>query len=210
VSFKLRAEFRRGSGSEPSHVALDLSAPRVSETVEPPTVPAAVVPAPSAPAAAAPAEPEPRPTPAAPPIEVIRVPPRPVPPEPQATPSGSPAAPAGDAAPPVPRASEPGISAVRDVSLAAGVPDLAGGRRPVVPPLARMAAATGAVLVEFSVGTSGATHLGRVEGPELLREAAQQMVASWVFRRTSTERLFLTARVEFGQNEARATVAPAQ
>jgi hypothetical protein len=36
------------------------------------------------------------------------------------------------------------------------------------------------------------------------------MVASWVFRRTSTERLFLTARVEFGQSEARATVSPAQ
>ncbi len=210
VSFKLRAEFRRGSGSEESHISLDLSSPRVSETVEPPTVPAAVVPAPSAPTAAATAVPEPRPTPAAPPIEVVRVPPRPVPPEPQPAPSGDPAAPAAAAAAPVPRTSEPGISAVRDVSLTAGVPDLTGGRRPVVPPVARMTAATGTVVVEFSVATSGATHLGRVEGPELLREAAQQMVASWVFRRTSTERLFLTARVEFGQTEARATVSPAQ
>jgi len=213
VSFKLRAQFRRGSGNEEPRVELDLSSPRVSETVEPPTVPAAVVPAPSTPAATAPAAPGPSPTPAAPPIEVIRVPPRAAPPEPQPSPAGAPAAAAPAAATPAApptRASEPGVSAVRDVSLAVGVPDLTGGRRPVVPPVARMTGATGTVVVEFSVATSGATHLGRVDGPELLREAAQQMVASWVFRRTSTERLFLTARVEFGQNEARATVSPAQ
>ena len=56
------------------------------------------------------------------------------------------------------------------------VPDLARGRRPVTPPLARMTAATGKVEVTFSVGASGATAIQTTEGPELLRPAAEQAV----------------------------------
>ena len=45
----------------------------------------------------------------------------------------------------------PGVSAIRDVSLALGVPDLVRGRRPVPPPLARMSGTTGMVEVKFGV-----------------------------------------------------------
>ena len=55
--------------------------------------------------------------PTAPPVEVITAP---RPPEAQAPPP------------------QPGVSAIRDVTLALGVPDLVRGRRPVPPPLARM------------------------------------------------------------------------
>lgn len=208
VSFKLRADFRRGAGPDDSRVQLELSSPRVTETIEPPSVPAAAVPAPSAPGpaeeAAAPSRP------AEPPVEVLRVPLRPQP-APAATPE--PGAPADAGAPlpaptpaPTPSPAQPGVSAVRDVSLGPGVPDLTAGRRPLVPPLLRMARETGSVRVEFSVGTSGATQVGQVEGPEPLHEAARQMVASWVFRRISTERLFLTASVQYGDAMASAVV----
>ena len=214
VSFKLRAEFRRGSGPDDSRVELALSSPHVSATVEPTSVPAAAVPAPSAPSPAEAAAPAPEPRPSQPPVEVVRVPLR-LQPANAAPPAGPPSAtaPAGPAAPAaaaVPAASapaQPGVSAVRDVSLAAGVPDLTAGRRPVAPPLLRMARQSGAVVVQFSVGTSGATQVGKVEGPEELHEAARQMVATWVFRRTSTERLFLTATVQYGDATSSASVA---
>ncbi len=102
-----------------------------------------------APPAAAPAAPSASPAPStgppAPPVEVITRPRR-----------GSSAA-----RPPPP----PGFSAVRDVALAAGVPDLVKGRRPVVPPVARMARADGEVEVTFSVDAAGISAVQKVDGP---------------------------------------------
>ena len=72
-------------------------------------------------------------------------------------------------APPPALPAENGVSAIRDVTLEPGVPDLARGRRPVTPPLARMTAATGKVEVTFSVGASGATAIQTTVGPELLQ-----------------------------------------
>jgi len=101
---------------------------------------------------------------------------------------------------------EAGVSAVRDVSLTAGVPDLTSGRRPLVPPLARMEGVTGQVEVRFVVEASGATTNLEVEGPDRLKEAARQTVSSWTFRRTSTERLFLVTTLDYGAETARGTV----
>jgi hypothetical protein len=100
----------------------------------------------------------------------------------------------------------PPVSAVRDVTLAMGVPDLTRGRRPVVPPLARMASTTGTVDVRFAVDASGASSVQDVTGPDLLKEAAKQAVMSWVFRRTSAERLHLTASFVYGEATANANV----
>jgi len=95
---------------------------------------------------------------------------------------------------------------VRDVALAAGVPDLVKGRRPVVPPVARMAGANGEVQVTFSVDAAGISSVQKVEGPDLLNEAARQAVASWTFRRTTAERIFLAAGFTFQGDRARADV----
>src|SRR5207247_10246325 len=108
-----------------------------SPTGEPPATPApAAEPAATAPPAAS-ADPAPAATSgqAAPPpsVEVITAPPP----------------------PPPPPEVESGASAVRDVVLEAGVPDLAKGRRPVPPPLARMAGTSGVVEVQFSVSAAG-------------------------------------------------------
>ena len=51
-----------------------------------------------------------------------------------------------------------------DVLLGPGVPDLTRGRRPVVPPLARMTR-TGKVEVRFAVDASGASSVQDVSGP---------------------------------------------
>jgi len=99
---------------------------------------------------------------------------------------------------------------VRDVSLAAGVPDLVKGRRPVVPPIARMAAASGEVQVNFSVDAAGISSVQKVEGSDLLREAARQAVASWAFRRTTAERIFLKAAFTFQGDLAKADVQRAE
>src|SRR6185436_620681 len=73
------------------------------------------------------------------------------------------------------KSQEPGISAVRDVTLGGGVPELTRGRRPTPPPFARMAGVTGAVLVRFSIDASGATSVQGSEGPDLLKPAAEQV-----------------------------------
>jgi hypothetical protein len=99
---------------------------------------------------------------------------------------------------------------VRDVELGEGVPDLTSGRRPVVPPLARIDKVTGEVRVRFSVDGSGATSIQQVDGPELLQEAARSMVSSWMFRRTSLERVYLSAAVAYEADAARAKVTTAQ
>lgn len=113
------------------------------------------------------------------------------------------------AAPPRPSdtaSMEPGVSGVRDVSLAEGVPDLTSGRRPQVPPVARMEGVTGQVEVRFVVEASGATSNVEVAGPDRLKEAARQTVSSWTFRRASTERLFLVVTIDYGGETARAVV----
>jgi hypothetical protein len=125
-------------------------------------------------------------TPAPPPVEVI--PPAPVPPKPI----------------------EPGVSAVQDVLLGPGVPDLSKGRRPVTPPIARMNAISGNVEVRFIVEASGSSSVRDVDGPEMLKEAARQTVASWMFRRTTPERLPLVAVFAYVGDGASASVKVAE
>jgi outer membrane biosynthesis protein TonB len=105
---------------------------------------------------------------------------------------------------------EPGVSAVPDVLLGPGVPDLSKGRRPVVPPIARMNSLSGNVQVRFVVEASGASSVRDVEGPELLREAARQTVGSWMFRRTTPERLPLVAVLAYMGDVATASVKVAE
>lgn len=104
----------------------------------------------------------------------------------------------------------PPVSAVRDVELTYGVPDLTKGRRPVVPPVARLANAAGTVQVRFSVDTGGSTSIQDVTGAEMFKEAARQVVQSWVFRRTSVERIYLLADLTFEGVKATAKVRPAE
>jgi len=154
----------------------------------PPTEPAPSAPAgasrpaapPQAPPATAPATAD---ATAPPPVEVITAPPPALPPE-------------------------NGVSAIRDVTLEPGVPDLTRGRRPVAPPLARMAAATGTVEVAFSVGTAGTTTVQSATGPDLLKPAAEQAVASWVFRRTRADRAYLVAVFTYTGDKSSAVVRP--
>jgi hypothetical protein len=152
----------------------------------PPTKPAAT-PKPPEPSKAAPAVAgSTTATPQAPPVDVVPAAPTPPPPPPQ--PEGG------------------GGSAVGGILLGTGVPDLASGRRPVVPPLARLQAVTGKVLVRFAVDASGSTSNAEAEGPEQLREAARQAVASWIFRRTKADRIHLAAEFDYGAEAATAVV----
>jgi hypothetical protein len=118
-----------------------------------------------------------------PPVEVLTAPPPPVPPE-------------------------NGVSAIRDVTLEVGVPDLTRGRRPVAPPLARMGGATGTVEVSFSVSAAGTTSLQGSTGPDLLRPAAEQAVSSWVFRRARADRAYLVAVFTYTADKSSAVVRP--
>ncbi len=136
-------------------------------------------------AGASPADSQPA-APLAPEVEVIN-------------PAAEPAAP--------PRSTEPGVSAVADVVLGPGVPDLVTGRRPVVPPLARMHVVSGQVEVRFSVDGAGKSTVHEVSGPDLLKPQADQAVRTWVFRRTTLERVFLTATFTYEGNKASASVA---
>jgi hypothetical protein len=139
--------------------------------------------------------------PTPPPVEVI-----PGGPAPGASPApGAPAA----APTPVPH-NEPGVSAVRDIALGPGVPDLTKGRRPVAPPLARMSSLSGAVQIQFSVDASGASSIQNVSGPDLLKEAARQAVATWIFRRTSAERIYLLAIFSYDGDKAQAEIRRAE
>lgn len=172
--------------SEPSTVS-EPAEPSVTE----PAGPEPVEPAATEPAEAAAQLPEPAAAPAAagPPVEVIASPIL----QPAATPEPTP--------PP-----RPGTSSVRDVSLGTGVPDLVGGRRPVVPPLARMAEVSGSVEVRFSVDAAGETKLQATDGPELLEAAAEAVVDSWSFQRQSARRIYLNAVITYLGNEATASV----
>jgi TonB family protein len=80
----------------------------------------------------------------------------------------------------------------------------------VVPPVARMAKVDGEVVVTFSVDAGGLSSVQKTEGPDLLGEAARQAVASWAFRRTTPERIFLSAVFTFQGDRARADVRRAE
>jgi TonB family protein len=95
---------------------------------------------------------------------------------------------------------------VRDVTLAPGVPDLMKGRRPVAPPLARMQGVSGTVDVRFAVDAAGTATIREVAGPDPLKDAARQTVSSWSFRRSTPERLFLTATFTYTGDTASAAV----
>jgi TonB family protein len=195
-----------GSGAAPAATAPATGAPPTATAPAPPVVPRPV----SGPAA-----------PPVAPASTASQPPRGTSPPPASAPSpGAATAPfspgpavdvvPGPAAPP-PRPTdtarmEAGVSAVRDVALSEGVPDLTSGRRPQVPPVARMEGVTGQVEVRFVVEASGATSNVEVAGPERLKEAARQTVTSWTFRRASTERLFLVVTIEYAGDTARAVV----
>jgi TonB family protein len=174
--------------------ALPVTAPR------PPT--GASYPAPSAAPATALTASTPSPTPAAAAAKV--------------SPTVPPAAAAAPKAPPVevlsvPPPAEPpenGLSAVRDVTLSPGVPDLTRGRRPVPPPLARMAQATGTIDVKFSVDAAGIAAVKGSTGPDVFKRAAEQAVSSWTFRRTRADRIFLLAEFKYTVDAASATVRP--
>ncbi|HEY7511613.1 MAG TPA: TonB family protein [Vicinamibacteria bacterium] len=138
-------------------------------------------------------------------------PPDPAPPDPAAPPAVAPPAveiiPAAPAPPP---RLEPGVSAIQGVLLGDGVPDLSKGRRPVAPPIARMNSVSGNVEVRFVVEASGASSVRDVSGPELLKEAARQTVGSWMFRRTTPERLPLVAVFSYIGDVASASVKRAE
>jgi hypothetical protein len=103
---------------------------------------------------------------------------------------------------------ETGTSALRDVVLEEGVPDLTRGRRPVAPPFARMSSTAGFVEVQFSVSAGGTCQVQSVSGPDILKPAAEQTVISWQFRRTQAQRLFLTALFRYDGDKASALVHP--
>lgn len=193
-------------------------APPASTTTPAPLTPATVAPAIVPPLTSAPAAAAPSPTPvspdkaatpsnkagtpsaaparasnaraAQPPTEVLTAPP----PPPPLTPP-----------PPPPM---PGVSAVDGVSLSIGVPDLVMGRRPSPPPFARLAGEYGAVDVKFAVNAAGNASVLTLDGPPLLKPAAEVTVGSWSFRRTTAERLYLTATVTYRAEGAQASVAP--
>jgi len=98
------------------------------------------------------------------------------------------------------------VSAVRDVLLGPGVPELASGRRPVLPPLARLGGIRGLVIVRFSIDSGGGTQVAAVEGPKALEAAARQMVESWSFRRLRPDRLMAAAQVTYEAEGASALV----
>ena len=206
-------------------------APPPSAAAAPPTTAAAAKPpAPAAPPAATPAAPAPplevpptSPTQSqAAPAQTAPAPPPPAPagaratPPAATTPPGStpPAGPAAPppveviTAPPPPLPPENGVSAIRDVTLEPGVPDLTRGRRPVAPPFARLSGTTGTVEVAFSVGAGGTTTIQSTTGPDLLKPAAEQAVASWLFRRSRADRAYLVAVFSYTIDKSSAVVRP--
>lgn len=228
VSFRVEADF---VGGNPPRVALRLSGLRRQEAAaaapEPPpappleSAPAAPAPAPVAPASVpAPAEgtartpaAAPAPPPAPPAGEKAPVEKAPVekPPVEKAPPVEEIVAASAQQATAVAPSGEPavvGVSSVRDVTLSEGVPDLVKGRRPVPPPLARMSNTEGVVEVRFSVDAAGGTGLQGSVGPDVLRVAAEGVVGSWGFRRTTTRRLYLVAEFSYKADSASAKVRP--
>jgi TonB family protein len=195
-----------------------------------PAAPAAAEPATSAPATAstaAPAASATVPAPPSPPAAAASAPPVAAPPASAATPA--PRAAARPTAPPVevvsggpppsvvavvptatPPPQENGASAIAGVELAAGIPDLVRGRKPVSPPLARMAGLEGDVRVRFTIDSGGVTAVSETEGPEELKEAAASLVRSWVFRRVAAHRVYALAEVRYRTAGSTAAVRPTE
>lgn len=174
-------------GAPPAAPAPVAAPPAATATPPAPAAAPAPVPAPAPGAAAEPPKPPvPAPKAAQPPVEMLTAPPQR---------QDTPAAPV-----------ENGVSAIREIALSPGVPDLVRGRRPVPPPLARMAGAVGSVQVRFSVNAAGGTTVVGADGPEIFRPAAEEAVASWSFRRASAERLHLVASFDYQLDKASATV----
>jgi len=171
-----------GASPLPPPVPSSNAGPAPATEATPPAAPPAAVPPAAVPPSPSPAVPPSAPSP--PPVEVITAPPRPVAPVPEAS----------------------GVSAIRGVTLEQNVPDLTRGRRPVPPPFARMGGTSGTVEVHFSVDAAGQSRVKIARGPEVLRVAAEDMVASWVFRRTTASRLHLVATIEYAGDLANATV----
>ena len=195
LSFRVQADFI--AGSQP-RVVLALTGLRRSESTpatQAPAAPPAASPSSTGPTTAPPTVPAPTPaaslpTPlpvpkaaAAPTTEVLR----------------------STVEPPV-AAPEAGVSVLRDVALAPGVPDLTKGRRPVPPPLARMAGVVGAVEVRFAIDAAGGVSIQGSQGPDLLRPAAEAAILTWTFRRTSTDRLRAIAELTYRDDGVVATV----
>jgi len=93
------------------------------------------------------------------------------------------------------------------MTLAIGVPDLSRARQSTVPPLARMAGVTGTVEVAFSVGASARTSIQTTTAPDSLQLAAKEIVQSCVCRRTTTDRLYLLATIDYGVDTAKAPLS---
>ena len=238
VAFTVQADFvSAGRPGQPPRVDLKLSAPVKTAAADPATAAPEPPPAPEvSPAPQAAASPAPVPLTVPPTTDPPQDdPPEPAPgpsPTPDATPAptpepmtetlmpaagATPAPPveeiipaAPDPAVPTPPPPQAGFSAIRDVVLGIGVPDLVKGRRPVVPPVARMAGQGGQVHLGFAVDAAGVTTLQKIDGPEMLKEAAGQTVLSWTFRRTSAERIFLEAVFTFQGDGAKAEVHAVQ
>lgn len=207
LSFRVQADFLEGSRGEPPRVNLTMnglqeghsfgSGSEVVAAPGPPPVaagpsPASVVPE-AAPETGAKTDAEPSTPLPAPPV----------------SPAGPPPAPPVEvisAPPPPAEAPAPGVSAVADITLGTGVPDLVRGRRPVPPPLARMSGLSGTVEVRFSIDAGGEATLKGSSGPELLQAAAEDAVRTWKFRRTSAERLHALVVLTYGSDAASAAV----
>lgn len=207
ISFRVRADFIPGPQA---HVDLQLSdlrrsaAPSENPPAAAPRPPGPEVPGVPSPSPSAEPSPAPPPEPAIP-APASGAPPRPAPRGPPpieviTAPTPRPTSAVGD---------EPAVSAVRDVTLSLGVPELVKGRRPVVPPLARMAGVDGTVEVRFAVDAAGVASVQTSDGPDLLKRAAEQTVASWSFRRSSAERLHLVAEFTYHGDSAAAAVRAA-
>ncbi len=219
VSFRVQADFVPGDRKDPPKVTLRLDGLQRSESMAgvlgpsaAPTTPPAAPEAAQSPTGGPPAG---APAPAAATSAATETAPPPASADPaQAAPSGQAAPPppveviSAPPPPPAPPEVESGASAVRDVVLEAGVPDLAKGRRPVPPPFARMAGTSGVVEVQFSVSAGGSCLVQAVTGPDLLKTAAEQTVTSWQFRRTQAHRLFLAAVFTYEGDRVTAVVRP--
>jgi outer membrane biosynthesis protein TonB len=71
-----------------------------------------------------------------------------------------------------------------------------------------MAGTEGVVEVRFSVDAAGGVSVQGAAGAEVLKAAAEGVVASWTFRRTTTRRLYLAAEVSYKADSAAAKVRP--
>jgi TonB family protein len=214
LSFRVQADFIPGAPGEQPRVNLAMSGLQESESFasgspgSPPPPGPALSPAPAT-AEPSPAPPAPEPSPAETPEPAAQAPAESVAPTAPATKSATPPPPPVEVlsvpTPPPPPAA-PGASSLANVSLGPGVPDLVRGRRPVPPPVARMAGTSGTVEVRFAVDAAGETTVKDGTGPDVLKAAAEDAVRTWTFRRTTAERIHMVAAFNYGSDSASASV----